>query len=204
MKELLLVETSPRGEGSISRRLARRFLEHWQGTNPDGRVVYRDLVTTDLSFATSEWLEAYFTPPHLATVETKKVLELSETLVDELLSADEIAISTPVYNYNVPAKLKAWIDHIVRKGRTLGEDGTGLVQDKSATIILASGGVYTEDSPIYDRNIAEHYLRLILQVIGITDIAVIAGGGAKAVDLGSIAMDDFVDNLYPPLEQATG
>ena len=54
-----------------------------------------------------------------------------------------IVIATPVYNYNMPAALKAWIDHIVRKGLTLGKDGSGPVTGKKATVLLASGGVCT-------------------------------------------------------------
>ncbi|MEO1333824.1 MAG: NAD(P)H-dependent oxidoreductase, partial [Myxococcota bacterium] len=107
-----------------------------------------------------------------------------------------------VYNYNVPAALKAWIDHIVRKGLTLGFDGTGLVTQTRATVLLASGGVYTEGSPIQDRDVASRYLRLILEVIGIEDVSVIAGGNAKAVDLGQQSMNGFVDQLGPEIRRA--
>jgi len=57
----------------------------------------------------------------------KAVLQLSDELAAELLETDHLVISTPVYNYNVPAALKAWVDHVVRKGLTLGVDGKGLV-----------------------------------------------------------------------------
>jgi len=123
----------------------------------------------------------------------KAVLQLSDELTAELLETDHVVISTPVYNYNVPAALKAWVDHVVRKGLTLGFDGKGLVTGKKATVLLASGGVYTNDSPIRDRDIATHYLKLILNVLGITDVTFIAAGGAKAVDLGEIGMHDFLD-----------
>jgi FMN-dependent NADH-azoreductase len=108
-------------------------------------------------------------------------------------------IATPVYNYNVPAALKAWIDNIVRKGLTLGLDGSGLVHNKKATVLLASGGVYTPGSPIQDRDIATQYLRLILKVIGITDITVVAAGNAKSVDMGETTMDAFVETFQDKL-----
>ena len=107
-----------------------------------------------------------------------------------------------MYNYNVPASLKSWIDHIVRKGLTLGHDGKGLVTGKKATVLIASGGSYKEGSPIRDRDIATQYLRLILSVIGITDVTFVAGGGAKAVDLREETMGDFVAKLAPELELA--
>ena len=192
MAKLLVVETSPRGDYSISRGLTRRFVAQWRAAHPGGDVVERDLMATDLPFVTAPWLQAYFTPPEQHSAEMKAVLRLSDELVAELLATDHLVIATPVYNYNVPAALKAWIDHIVRKGMTLGMDGSGLVTGKKATVLLASGGVYTEGSPIRDRDIATQYLRLILNVIGITDVTFIAAGNAKAVDLGQIGREDFL------------
>ena len=88
----------------------------------------------------------------------------------------------------------------MRKGLTLGFDGSGLVHGKKATVLMASGGVYTEDSPIRDRDIATQYLRLILKVIGITDVTFIAAGNAKSVDLGEIGRDAFLDKFENEIE----
>jgi FMN-dependent NADH-azoreductase len=202
MTTLLVVETSPRGDHSISRNLTRRFVDRWEAAHPDGRVVDRDLMETDLPFVNAPWLQAYFTPPEMHSAEMKQVLRLSDELVGELLSADHLVIATPVYNYNVPAALKAWIDHIVRKGITLGVDGKGLLTGKKATILLASGGVYTEGSPIRDRDIATQYLRLILGVVGITDVTFVAAGNAKAVDLGEIGREDFLNRFQEQIQAA--
>jgi len=202
MTKLLVVETSPRGDHSISRTLTRRFVAAWQTAHPGGEVIIRDLMETDLPFVTAPWLQAYFTPAEQHSPEMKEALRLSDDLVGEILGAEHIAIATPVYNYNVPAALKAWVDHIVRKGLTLGHDGSGLVTGKKATVLIASGGVYTEGSPIRDRDIATQYLRLILGVIGITNMTVVAGGGAKAVDMGEQTMDDFVASVAPEIERA--
>lgn len=202
MTRLLVVETSPRGGASISRNMTRRFVDDWRIARPDGEVVARDLMETGLDFVTAPWLQAYFTPPDQHTIAMKDALALSDALVAELLDADEIVIGTPVYNYNVPAVLKAWIDHIVRKGMTLGFDGKGLVTGKSATVLIASGGVYTEGSPIAERDIASRYLRLVLNVIGIEDVTIVAGGGAKIVDMGEQTMDGFIDTLAPEITEA--
>lgn len=202
MTKLLVVETSPRGDHSISRNMTRRFVADWQAAHPGGEVVERDLVDTELTFVTAPWLQAYFTPAEQHSPEMKEALRLSDTLVGELLAADHIVIATPVYNYNIPAALKAWVDHIVRKGMTLGFDGSGLATGKAATVLIASGGVYTEGSPIRDRDVATQYLRLILGVIGITEVTVVAGGGAKAVDLGEQTMDGFIATLAPAIAGA--
>ena len=202
MTRLLVVETSPRGDGSISRTMTRRFVADWTAAHPEGEVVERDLTETPLEFVTAPWLNAYFTPPDRHTPEMTAALALSDELVAELLAADHLAIGTPVYNYNVPALLKAWIDHVVRKGLTLGHDGSGLVTGTRATVLMASGGVYTEGSPIAARDVATRYLKLILNVIGIEDVTVVAGGGAKAVDLGEDTMEGFVGRLAPEIEAA--
>lgn len=202
MTKLLVVETSPRGDSSLSRGLTQRFLQAWQAAHPKSPITRRDLAATELPFVTAPWLAAYFTPPAQQSPEMKQALALSDTLVGELLDCDHLVIATPVYNYNVPASLKAWIDHVVRKGLTLGFDGSGLVTGKKATVLLASGGVYTEGSPIRDRDIASQYLRLILGVLGITDVTFIAGGGAKAVDLGEIGRDAFLDAFDAQLAAA--
>lgn len=202
MTKLLVVETSPRGDHSISRNMTRRFVSNWQGAHPDGEVVIRDLIESALPFVTAPWLQAYFTPPEQHSPEMKDVLLQSDELVAELLATDHLVIATPVYNYNIPAMLKAWIDHIVRKGATLGFDGSGLVTGKKATVLLASGGVYTEGSPIRDRDIATQYLRLILKVIGITDVTFVSGGGAKVVDMGGQTMDGFISSVEPEIERA--
>ncbi len=202
MTKLLVVETSPRGDQSISRTMTRRFVARWLEAHQDGEVVERDLMETDLPFVTAPWLRAYFTPADQHSAEMKEALRLSDELVGEILVADHIVIATPVYNYNVPAALKAWVDHIVRKGLTLGPDGSGLVVGKKATVLLASGGVYTDGSPIRDRDIATQYLRLILCVIGITDVTIVAGGGAKVVDMGEQTMDGFIASVEPGIERA--
>ena len=202
MTQLLVVETSPRGAQSISRQMTRRFVDRWRAAHPSGEVVQRDLAETRLAFVTAPWLRAYFTAPEEQTPEGKEALRLSDELVKELISADHLVIATPVYNYNVPAALKAWVDHVVRKGITLGFDGKGLLQNKRATVLLASGGVYTEGSPIRDRDIATNYLRLILGVIGIADVTFIAGGGAKAVDMREATMEEFVGRLEQEIARA--
>jgi len=132
----------------------------------------------------------------------KALLRLSDELVAELLAADDIALGTPVYNYNIPAVLKAYVDHIVRKGKTLGFAGEGLVHGKKCTILMASGGVYSEGSPIRDRDIATQYLKLILRVIGIEDVTVVAGGNAKAVDMGETTRDAFLQTFEREIAHA--
>ena len=202
MSKLLLVQASPRGEYSISRHLAKTFVEQWKATHPGGEVVERDLASVDLPYVNLPWLGASLTPLEKHTPEMKEVLRVSDELVAELLSADHLAISTPVHNYNIPANLKSYVDHIVRKGLTLGMAGEGLVHGKKCTVLMASGGVYTEGSPIRDRDIATLYLRLILKVIGIEDVTFVAAGGTKVVDLGETPRAEFLQKFESAVRSA--
>jgi FMN-dependent NADH-azoreductase len=202
MTKLLLVQASPRGEHSISRDLAKAFVAQWKAAHPGGEVIERDLAKRDLPYLNLPWVGASLTPAENHTSGMKEALRVSDELVAELLAADHIAISTPVYNYNIPANLKSWVDHIVRKGLTLGMKGEGLVHGKKCTVLLASGGVYTEGSPIRDRDIATMYLRLVLKALGIEDVTFVAAGGSKVVDLGERSRADFLRTFEPAVASA--
>ena len=202
MPKLLVVEASPRGEYSISRDLTKTFVKQWKIAHPEGEIVERDLAKSDLPYVNLPWLGASLTPLEMHTPEMKEVLQVSNELVAEILAADYIAISTPVYNYNIPANLKSYVDHIVRKGLTLGMTGEGLVHGKKCTVLMASGGIYTEGSPIRDRDIATMYLRLILKVIGIEDVAFVAAGGSKVVDMGEKSRAEFLQTFEPAITSA--
>lgn len=205
MPKLLVVEAGTRGEYSISRTLAVKFVEQWKAAHPDGEVVVRDLAKAELPYLHLPWLNASLTPLEAHTPEMKEVLKVSDELVEELLAADHIAVSTPVHNFNIPANLKSYVDHIVRKGRTIGTTGEGLLHGKKATVLVASGGTYTEGSPIRDRDIATQYLRLILEkVLGIQDVTVVAAGGTKVVDLGQQTMAAFLRPFEPAITAAAG
>lgn len=202
MLKLLVVEASPRGEYSISRNLTRKFVEQWTTAHPGGELIERDLAKMDLPYVNLPWLDASLTPAEKHTPEMQEVLRVSNELVAEVLAADHIAISTPVYNYNIPANLKSYVDHIVRKGLTLGMAGEGLVHGKKCTVLMASGGVYTEGSPIRDRDIATIYLRLILNVLGIEDVTFVAAGGSKVVDLGQTPRAEFLQTFEAAIVSA--
>lgn len=118
MSTLLVVESSPRGEYSISRNLTATFVRQWKASHPHSSVVKRDLMQTHLPFVDLPWLRASLTAIEKHSPEMKEVLQHSDALVAELLAADHIVIGTPVHNFNVPAVLKAYFDHIVRKGLT--------------------------------------------------------------------------------------
>lgn len=173
MTHLLHIDSSPRGDRSVSRTLAQEFVSHWHGQHPQNTVTYRDLGHDPVPFITEDWIAASFTPPDHHTPEMVQAIRLSNELVDEFLAADRYIFSIPMYNFGISANFKAYVDQIVRAGRTFAvtENGyQGLVEGKKAILILAQGGVYAEGSPAQSYDFQTPYLKLILGFIGVTDI----------------------------------
>src|SRR5688572_27861513 len=129
MIRLLHIDSSARsgrsGEqphGSHTRRLSARFVRRWQERRPGDTVVRRDVGDQPPAPVTGAWVHAAFSKPEQREPWMHAALEQSDALVDELLAADLIVIGVPMYNFGMPSTLKAWIDNIVRVGRTFGFD----------------------------------------------------------------------------------
>jgi FMN-dependent NADH-azoreductase len=199
MPTLLDIQSSPRGHHSISRTLSHDFVTAWQTKHPDGKVVLRDLAEDSLPYVGVPWITGLFLPADKHTPEMRQALAVSDELIAELFSADEILIGTPMYNFAVPANLKAWIDLIVRPRVTHSgpPERKGLVIGKSCKIIIASGGTYAEGLPAAASDYESGYLKRILAFIGITDVEVILAGGTAAVAFGTTTVDDLAAQFRP-------
>jgi len=206
MSTLLKIDVSSRGDRSISRKLSSLFLEHWQQVHPDGKVLERDIATTNLPFVEFPWITANVTKLSARTEEQKSLLQLSDDLIAELQQADEYLIATPMYNYGIPAKLKAYVDHIVRAGLTfkMNADGSyvGLLSGKKATVIIASAGEYLPGAPAEGMDTLKPYLREILGYIGVTEVAFIQSGSTWKVDSGSEEADKHIAPLKAQVKLA--
>ena len=205
MSTLLKIDVSPRGEHSISRKLSNHFATEWQSNHIGGKIITRDLATTKIPYVDLPWIAGAFTAPDQHTDEHKAALRLSDELIAELLEADEVVISTPMYNFNVPAALKAWIDHIVRLNKTfsVGPDGLkGLAAGKKVTVIIASGSEYTTGSPMESYNLEGPYFNVVLGFIGVTDITIVHAGGTNKVAQGEVAAPVFLEKFVHELDLA--
>ncbi|WP_026479888.1 FMN-dependent NADH-azoreductase [Ahrensia sp. 13_GOM-1096m] len=184
MPTILSIQSSARHENSHSRDLSKELIAK---LNKSGNfdVQERDLTQT-IPHVNEKWLGANWTPKADRNAEQKAHLELSDKLVEQLKAADVLVIGAPIYNFSVPAALKAWIDMVCRAGDTFKYTETGpkgLLEDKKAYVVIASGGVPV-DSP-YD--FATPYLRQVLGFIGITDVEIIAADGLVANEAASLA-----------------
>jgi FMN-dependent NADH-azoreductase len=195
MATLLYVSTSPRGNDSISRQLGYAAVEAWKARSPEGRVIERDLARTPLTFVDLDWIAGAFSPPEHRNENHKRALDLSNELVAEIQAADEIVVATPMYNFAVPASLKAWIDHVVRAGKTFrytaGGRPEGLLAGKKVVVIIASGGSYKETGlTALDHEVP--YLRFIFGFMGITEVQFIQASGTGAVARGRISPEEYL------------
>lgn len=199
MATLLNIQSSPRGTGSLSRILSEDFVDKWKKFHADGTVVLRDLVETQLPFVGVPWIGGVFLPPEQRSPEQQDALKISDELIAELFAADHILIGTPMYNFTVPANLKAWIDLIVRPRATHSgpPERKGLVTGKRCTIIIASGGVYDEGLPAAASDYESGYLKRILAFIGILDVEIVMAGGTAAAAFGSTTMDELALQFRP-------
>ena len=132
------------------------------------------------------FVEGVSTAPDQRTPEQIKALALSDVLIDEVLAADVIVFAVPMHNFGPPSTLKAWIDHVVRIGRTVSysqKGPVGMLKGKRAILVLARGGVYS-DGPAKPLDFQEPYLRAILGFIGLTDIEVVRVEGVAVSAIG--------------------
>ncbi len=176
MPTLLHIDSSPRS-ASVSTKLSAEFVEKWMEQHPDGRVIHHNTTLEKLPFIDESTLGAFFTPAEARSTEQKQQLALSDKLVDELIAADVLVFGVPMWNLGIPASLKAWIDLIVRAGRTFTYTANGvaplLPAGKKAYVFTARGGSYPHDTPASAFDQQEPYLKTIFGFLGIQEITFI-------------------------------
>jgi FMN-dependent NADH-azoreductase len=176
---LLHVDSSPRAS-SATRALTAAYVDAWLDHHPDGTVRRHDLPALNLPHLTATEMGAWFAPHDEHTELHRLVLARSDTLIDDVLAADEIVIGAPMWNFSIPSSLKAWIDHVTKAGRTLqfGPEGPyGVVTAARAVVVVSRGSEYGADMPTAALDHQVPYLRLILGFLGVEDVRVVALDG---------------------------
>ncbi len=177
--QLLRIDASANTETSNSRRLGDLFVAELQKDEGPVNEVHRDLNQTP-AFIDAEWIGASYTAENERSEQQQTLLLESDGYIKELQRADRILLTVPMYNFGVPATLKAWIDQVCRAGVTFEytEQGPkGLLQGKRVDIIITTGGVPL-GSPV---DFVSGYLTQVFNFIGISDVNIIAADG-MAID----------------------
>ncbi len=201
--------------GSHSRHLSQRFVRQWLGKRGQDTLCYRDIGQQPPSIISHDWIAASFTPDDKREPWMHDTLAESEQLVAELIAADVLVIAAPLYNFGMPAALKAWIDQIVRPGRTVEMDDSNPLdpyvpkladRPRHAVILAARGGVgFGPGGEMAAINHMEPALITALGFIGITQVHQIAIEGQEVggtVLAESIAQANRqIDSLVADLQQ---
>lgn len=167
MREILLINASPRPDASVGYELANELVDAVLIRRPDLIVTRRDLGSVALAPLSESYADAL---TH-RTPDTDPVFALSESLIGELERSDALLIATPMHNFTLPAALKLWIDHVVRIGRTFAatSDGkVGLLADRPVYVIVSSGGFH-RGARARQPDFLTAYLRHVLSTIGLLD-----------------------------------
>ena len=173
-QKILRIDASMRKNGSYSRTLSTKLIAQLKD-QASSNVKKRDLAD-GIPIINEAWIEANFTDVAERTAEQRSVLSFSDALISELTATDILVIGLPIYNFNVPAAFKAWIDQVARAKVTFryGDNGPeGLLENKKAYVIISSGGTQLGS----EVDFVSDYIHHVLGFIGIKDVTIIDSSG---------------------------
>ena len=190
--KILHLDSSARKQESISRKLAKDLVNKIKKN--DDEVIYRD-ISGNIPFVAGIKGAGFIIPEEERTEDDKKLFKFSDELVDELLAADKIVISTPIYNFGPPAAVKAWFDMVARAGRTFKYEATGpkgfVEGNKKVYLVVTSGGVPV-GSPV---DFCTPWFRQALNFLGISDIEIIDSSQLNINDENLKKAKEIINNL---------
>lgn len=211
MNTLLVVNSSGRITRSITRRLASRFTQAWSAVHPEGTVIYRDVGLHPPSTVQEAWIAGAFADPNQRTPEMQAALRESDAMIEEVERADAIVIGAPLYNFGMPAQLKAWFDQIIRVGRTFDFTGDAvdpyrpLLRSKPVVVLVSAGdAAMLPGGAAFASNTLEPHLMTVLTFNGLTDITFIRVGDEekpgeshdRAIAAAEQAIDRYIQSRW--------
>jgi FMN-dependent NADH-azoreductase len=174
MAHLLHLDASPRGERSHSRKLSKQIVDAWLATHPGDTVTYRDLGHNPVPLVDEPMIAAAFAPPDARSDAARATLRISDELIDELFAADVYVFGIPMYNFGVPAGFKAYIDQVVRSGRTFTvPDFQGLLIGKRMFVAMSAGQDYAVGTPFANYDYVVPYLKAVFGFLGVADFSMV-------------------------------
>ncbi|HWK02149.1 MAG TPA: NAD(P)H-dependent oxidoreductase [Puia sp.] len=197
MKKILHVISSPRNGASFSIKLGNAIIDKIKAANPGSTVKESNLVTTQFPHLEEAHLTSFFTPPESRTPASIEAVRHSDEAIRDIQEADILVIGAPLYNFSIHSSLKAWIDHIVRKGVTFNYDANGaqgLIKGKKVYIAMSSGGVYSE-GPMQPYDFVVPYLKWMLGFLGLTDLTVFRIEGTNIPVIQDTAVEKGLSSI---------
>lgn len=190
--EILCITSSPRRDTSYSNLVAMRVLRELRQVYPGATVTIRDLAANPPPHIDDDFVTATRSVAGARTERQRAQVELSNTLIDEIVAADVVVIAASMINLGIPSTLKAWFDHVVRPDRTFrysASGSQGLLRGRRAILVLSRGGIYS-GGPLRSHEHDESYLRSALELVGITDVqSILIEGMALGPEFAERAVD---------------
>jgi len=202
MTSILVIDSSPRGDQSITRKITQFTAEQLQKQHPGAKITNRDLAAHPLPHLTGAHIAAYYTPAEQRNDGLKEIIRESDAAVAELQAHDLIVIGAPMWNFSIPSVLKSWIDHVVRAGVTFSYDANGAkghVLGKKVIVVLATGGLYSQ-GPYAAMDFQTNYLKSLFAFIGMTDVTFIR---AEGIGMGEEAVKKALASAEAQAQAAT-
>lgn len=180
MKNLLRIDSSLFAEHGVSSQLATHLTAQLTQSYPELNIQHRSFAQEPIPHLDGAQLQALSTPAEKRTSAQAQGVAFSDTLIREVREADAIALTAPMYNFQIPSMLKAWFDHLARAGETFRytESGpVGLLNDKPVYVITTRGGIHQNQS----HDTIETYLTTMLAFMGLTQVHFVY---AEALNMG--------------------
>ncbi|UQB68471.1 FMN-dependent NADH-azoreductase [Epilithonimonas zeae] len=197
MKNVLHIITSPRKDLSASRKLGKAVIEKIQEKYSDAVLKERDLTTNPTPLLDESHINTFFTPAENHSTEQQSINKYSEDLISELKEADIIVIDSPMYNFSVPATLRAYLDFTSRAGYTFKYDENGpkgLLNDKKLYIAFTSGNVYSGGPfQVFDSNVP--YIKNVFGFYGVSDVSVFRAEGLAIPGIMEDALNKGIESI---------
>lgn len=172
---LLRIDSSSRVTDSVSRAFGDEIAAAWRDAHPSGEVVVQDLVAAPVPHIHDGTIRGFYAAD--PTPADREHTALSDRLVTELLTCDALLVTLPMYNFSIPSALKAYIDQVVRAGRTFAVDPDGslrgLVADRPVYLAIAKGAPYTGTS-FAGMDFTESYLQALFGFLGLQSVETFA------------------------------
>ncbi|CAH7423987.1 FMN-dependent NADH-azoreductase [Vibrio campbellii] len=178
MSRVLALKSSILGDYSQSTKLVEEFIKNVD----QDKLTVRDLAANPLPVLDFSVATALRATEDLSQ-DQQSIVDLSNTLIEEIKAADTLVIAAPMYNFTIPTQLKNWIDLIARAGVTFTytENGVkGLIEGKKAIVVTTRGGIHKDAAT----DSMTPYLRTVLGFVGITDVEFVY---AEALNMGEDA-----------------
>lgn len=190
----LIIKYIPRNEQSNTKKLLDAFRDEIRNSDVEELDLLNDVPDLFLGNILTAYINRNFLGYELLP-EDKKLLSKMDRMAAQLKSADIVVVAFPMFNFSMPAIVKAWFDSVIQEGVTFGRGNDGHKvsnAEKKALTLISSGGVYSNESSA-GREHALSLSNLEFQYMGYSDVrGILAEGMALKEEIKQINLNKSI------------